>query len=78
MGSQLLQNMEMIKQTDVSRWKIWRIYGSVSYLFSCNQEFQSWTKNYFLPILASILLKKKIGSALVCTNFIFYFFFFIQ
>ena len=35
MGSQLSQNMEIIKLTDVLLWKIWRIYGSVSYLFSC-------------------------------------------
>ena len=35
MGSQLLQNTEIIKQTNVLLWKIWRIYGSVSYLFSC-------------------------------------------
>ena len=34
MGSQLLQNTEIIKQTDVLLWKIKRIYGSVSYLFS--------------------------------------------
>ena len=38
MGSQLLQNTEIIKQTDVLLWKIWRIYGSVSYLFSCTTE----------------------------------------
>ena len=37
-GSQLLQNMEIIKQTDVLLWKIWRKFGSVSYLFSCNNE----------------------------------------
>ena len=35
MGSQLLQNTEIIKQTDVLLWKIWRKYRSVSYLFSC-------------------------------------------
>ena len=40
MGSQILQNTEIIKQTDVLLWKIWRIYGSVSYLFSCT--FCSW------------------------------------
>ena len=34
-GSQLLQNTEIIKQTDALLWKIKRIYGSVSYLFSC-------------------------------------------
>ena len=33
MGSQLLQNMKIIKQIDVLLWKIWRKYGSVSYLF---------------------------------------------
>ena len=36
MGSQLLQNTEIIKQTDVLIWKIWRKYRSVLYLFSCN------------------------------------------
>ena len=35
MGSQLLQNMEIVKQTDVLLWKIWRKSGSVSFLFSC-------------------------------------------
>ena len=35
MGSQLLQNTEIIKQTDVLLWKILRKYGSISYLFSC-------------------------------------------
>ena len=35
MGSQPLQNTEIIKQTDLLHWKIWRIYESVSYLFSC-------------------------------------------
>ena len=35
MDSQLLQNTKIIKQTDVLLWKIWRKYGSVSYLFSC-------------------------------------------
>jgi hypothetical protein len=35
MGLQLLQNMEIIKQTDILLWKIGRKYGSVSYLFSC-------------------------------------------
>ena len=34
MGLQLLQNMEIIKQTDVLLWKIRRKYGSVSYLLS--------------------------------------------
>ena len=44
MGSQLLQNTEIIKQTDVLLWKIWRKYGSVFYLFSCNNNnFECWT-----------------------------------
>ena len=38
MGSQLLQNTDVIKQTEALLWKIWRIYGSVSYLFSCNEQ----------------------------------------
>ena len=37
MGSQLLQNVQMIKQTDVLLWKIWRKSGSVSYFFSCTK-----------------------------------------
>ena len=42
MGSQFLQNTEIIKQTDVLLWKIWGIYGSVLYLFSCTY---SWVSN---------------------------------
>ena len=38
MGSQLLQNAQIIKQTDVLLWKIWRKYESVSYLFSCTVQ----------------------------------------
>ena len=38
MGSQLLQNTKIIKQTVVLLWKIWRKYGSVSYLFSCTKQ----------------------------------------
>ena len=38
MGSQLLQNTEIFKQTDVLLWKMWGKYGSVSYLFSCTQS----------------------------------------
>ena len=38
MGSQLLQNAQIIKQTDVLLWKIWQKYGSVSYLFSCTAK----------------------------------------
>ena len=41
MGSKLLQNTEIIKQTDVLLWKIWRKYRSVSYLFSCNMNAPS-------------------------------------
>ena len=37
MCSQLLQNREIIKQSDILLWKIWRKYGSVSYLFSCKK-----------------------------------------
>jgi hypothetical protein len=35
MGSQLLQNTEIIKQTNVLLWKIIRKYGSVLHLSSC-------------------------------------------
>ena len=35
MGSQLLQNTQIIKQTGVVLWKIWRKYVSVSYSFGC-------------------------------------------
>ena len=47
-GSQLLQNTEIIKQTDVLLWNIWRIYGSVSYLFSCIKiiKLQIFTVGY--------------------------------
>ena len=38
MGLQLLQNAKIIKQTDILIWKIWRKYGSVSYLFSCTSS----------------------------------------
>ena len=39
MGLQLFQNTEIIKQTDILLWKIWRKYGSVSCLFSCTFIF---------------------------------------
>ena len=35
MGSQHLQNAQVIEQTDVLLCKIWRNFGSVSYWFSC-------------------------------------------
>ena len=44
MGLKLLQNMEIIKQTDILLWKIWRKFGSVSYLFSCNKLSKESTR----------------------------------
>ena len=48
-SSQILQNTGIIKQTDVLLWKIWRRYGSVSYLFSCTLMIQH-TRNIFTII----------------------------
>ena len=54
-SSQLLQNTEKVKQTDVLLWKIWRKYRSVSYLFSstpaeqcsvCGDRLEHWKKQY--------------------------------
>ena len=39
MDSQLLQNKEIIKQTDILLWKICRKYRSVSYLHGCLQKW---------------------------------------
>ena len=40
MGSQLLQNTEIIKQTDILLWKIGRKYGAVSYFLSCTIQLE--------------------------------------
>ena len=45
-GSQLLQNTEITKQTDVLLWKIRRIYGSVLYLFSCTANRYCYFARY--------------------------------
>ena len=39
MGLQLLQNIEIVKQTDELLWKNWRKYGTVLYLFSCDMYY---------------------------------------
>jgi hypothetical protein len=60
-GFQLLQNTEIIKQTDVLLWKIWRKYESVSYLFSCNAVRTAvWRSLLFCQNLGVILRKTSL------------------
>ena len=55
MSLQLLQNTEIIKQTEILLWKIWRKYGSVLYLFSC-KESQMWLQKWLWPDCDSFAL----------------------
>jgi hypothetical protein len=74
MGLQLLKNTEIIKQTDILLWKIWRKYGSVSYFFSCTiYKFQlekktTFTKKcrpYMVPTWKKLYLKTTISNNFV-------------
>ena len=71
MGSQFLQNTEIIKQTDVSLWKIWRIYGSVSYLLSCIviAEFRWFSVGFQFKFLKNSAIICKILTREILEDF---------
>ena len=74
MGWQLLQNIEIIKQTDVSLWKILWKYGSVSYSFSCISVFFFFWSEFTIRIVFSLVTLRSLtnGHSAEWSPFIFF------